>query len=683
MGSVYVEAYTRSQPENGFLPGLAAQPGHRVHVIGQHDWRPAIIQIHTLCIDMDTTMPGFYRRLLHTAAGSSLVVLACCSSSGTLTAPDSPQISTSTATTSTVTTAADRINQLLLQAANAVSPQAEQFALQASQLALDNNDVDTASAILGGLGDSASWPPSLRATAGLQRAQLALAQHEAPTALIVLNGSPFDQPANLTPEVREAMMRLRTDAFLMLGQHLAAAREYTRMAELLTPQQQAENTDRIWQILASAPPGSLQAQNNLVDSYELRGWLELANVVNNTRNNIEEQVSAVTAWQTRWNRHSASARLPQALSFAAELLDNQPQRVALLIPLSEAAGKAVAEGFMAAYYDALSQNQQVPDIRVYDTSGVTDVLALYNQAVESGVELIIGPLNKDSVRQLQALPALAVPTLALNYGDEGLINPENLYQYGLAPEDEIRQSVQLAWQAGHRVATVMTPAGEEYRRIRETFESEWQALGGHVVANAAFTGSSYSDVIRQMMDVDDSEARAAQLRSVVPRSNLVFTPRRRQDVDVMFLLANPSEGRQIGPAMAFHFAGDVAVYAMPAIHDGAHSASTANRDLNGIVFIDAPWLLSAQDPLRSAVADTFNSGAGPVERLRAMGVDSYRLLGRLAQLANFPGISIAGASGTLTMRPDGSIKRELLAARFVEANIELMQPAAEGAAAQR
>jgi uncharacterized protein len=578
-----------------------------------------------------------------------------------------------------------RINQLLALAADAESPLAEQYSLEASQLALDDNDIDTAAAILGGLGDSNSWPIAIRTGAGLQRASLALAQSEAARALIVLNGAPFDRPDELDNEARRTMMTLRADAFLMLGQYMAAAREHTRMAELLRPEQQADNTDRIWQILASAPAGSLQAQSALVDSYELRGWLELINVVINSQNNIEEQVRAVSSWQTRWNRHSASTRLPQALSFAASLLNSRPQRVALLIPLSEAAGKAVSEGFMAAYYDARSQNQQVPEIRVYDTSGVIDIMPLYNQITESGVDLIIGPLRKDSVRQLQALPSLPTPTLALNYGDEGLINPENLYQYGLAPEDEIRQSVQLAWLAGHRVATVMTPAGEDYRRIRETFENEWRALGGDVVANAGFIGNSYSDVIRQMMDVDDSEARAARLRSVVPRNTLVFTPRRRQDVDVMFLLANPSEGRQIKPAMAFHFAGDVAVYAMPAIYDGASydggTSTNVNRDLNGIVFIDAPWLLTGDDPLRAAVSNAFESGAGPVERLRAMGVDSYRLHTRLAQLANFPGVSIQGATGTLTMRSDGSIKRELMPARFEDGNIVLMPATADGVAA--
>jgi outer membrane PBP1 activator LpoA protein len=178
-----------------------------------------------------------------------------------------------------------------------------------------------------------------------------------------------------------------------------------------------------------------------------------------------------------------------------------------------------------------------------------------------------------------------------------------------------------------------------------------------------------------MLDVDDSEARAAQLRSIIPRSNMVFTPRRRQDVDVLFLLANPAEGRQIRPTMGFHFAGDVAVYALPAIYDGlgydGGISTNVNRDLNGINFIDAPWVLTNDDPLKLATASAFEPGAGPVERLRAMGIDTYRLHNRLAQLANFPGVSLQGATGNLSMSSDGSIQRELLPAQFVEGTIVL------------
>jgi hypothetical protein len=66
-----------------------------------------------------------------------------------------------------------------------------------------------------------------------------------------------------------------------------------------------------------------------------------------------------------------------------------------------------------------------------------------------------------------------------------------------------------------------------------------------------------------------------------------------------------------------------------------------------------------------------------------MGVDSYRLHTRLAQLANFPGVSIRGATGTLTMRPNGSIKREMMPAQFIEGNIVLMPATADAVAANQ
>ncbi|MDP3515830.1 MAG: penicillin-binding protein activator [Pseudohongiella sp.] len=603
-------------------------------------------------------------------------LLLQCAGAGNQQAPRTSSIPQSGVTPVAPQVEISEINRLLALAADAQSPLAEQLTIQAAELALEDDDIDTASAILGSLGLDSNWPMTVRTRSALLRAELAIHSGEFDRALILLNGPPFERVNELNNEVRQRLMTLRARAFLGMNQFLAAAREHTRMAALLRPEQQEQNIDQIWQILASAPPGNLQAQSGLIDSYELRGWIELVNLINSSSNNVEQQVRAIAAWQSRWTQHSAAKSLPRALSFTVDVLNTRAERIALMLPLSEAAGKAVSEGFLAAYYEARSQSQQVPEIQIYDTSGITDIMPLYNQIADSGFDLIVGPLRKDSVRQLQSQTTLRVPTLALNYGDEGVPTPPNLYQFGLAPEDEIRQTVKMARQAGHTVAVIMTPSGNEYARIRDTFTSEWEKLGGNVVAAVGFGGSgSYSDNIRQMLDVDDSEARAIQLRSVIPRSNLVFTPRRRQDVDVLFLLANPAEGRQIRPTMGFHFAGDVAIYAMPAIYDGltydGGTSTNVNRDLNGITFIDAPWILTSDDPLKSSTAQAFAAGAGPVERLRAMGVDSYRLHNRLAQLANFPGVNIQGATGKLSMRNDGSIQRELLPAQFVEGSIVL------------
>lgn len=567
------------------------------------------------------------------------------------------------------------VNDLLRLAADAESPQAESYILQASAIALAAGELDNAAAILAGVSSEDELPTELAIEATRQKAELALLRNNARDALTLANAQILELTTELPVDTQQALMRLRAAAFLELEQYLAAAREHTRMAATLSdPDQIADNNNRIWQILTSAPAGTLSSQPALVDSYELRGWLELINMVNSEQNNIERQVAAITRWQNRWNQHTAAAILPDALAFAVEILNNRPLHIALMLPLGEAAGQAVNEGFLAAYYNAVSQNQQVPEVEVIDTTGVRDITSLYQQAVELGVDMIIGPLLKESVRQLQSMEQLPVPTLALNYGDDWRSNPAGFYQFGLAPEDEIRQAARMAWQAGHRNAAVLTPAGEDYRRIQDGFAEYWQSLGGQVVSRASFTNASgYSDIIRQLMSIDASEARALRLREVLPRSSMEFIPRRRQDVDFIFMLANPGEGRQIKPTMAFHFVGDVPVYAMPAIYDGRRDA-TGNRDLNGVTFVDAPWVLGGNDPLRSTTSAVWPQAAGPVQRLRAMGIDSFRLHARISQLENFPGIRLQGATGVLSMRDDGSIMRELLGAQFVDGTVVVLTP---------
>lgn len=616
-----------------------------------------------------------------------LVVIACAALLAACGGTSAPVSTAPPQPAANVTLESDQtadINWYLSMAATAPSPEAEQYILQASAIALQSGDADNAAAILAGIESTADLPLAMQVTAGLQRVELELLGNDFQRALTLLNGSPFDSGTGLNNEDQARWMQLRSQTYLALEQYLAAARELTRLATLLPASERAIN-NRVWQILSSAPAGTLNMQRHLVDSYELRGWLELVNVVNDSQDNIEQQVRAVSQWQTRWNQHSAAASLPDVLAFAAQLLNNRPARIALMLPLGDAAGRAISDGFMAAYYDAVSQNQRTPEVIVIDTSQVTDILPVYQGAVESGVDMIIGPLRKDFVRQLQAMTPLPIPTLALNYGDEGLINSQNLYQFGLAPEDEIAQAARLAWQAGHRYAAVLTPAGEEYRRIQENFVQYWESLGGEIVTRATFgSAATHSDVIRRLTSVDNSETRASSLRSALPRSNVQFIPRRRQDIDFMFVLANPAEGRQLKPTMAFHFAGDIPVFAMPAIYDGGVNV-TGNRDLNGIVFVDAPWILRNTDPLKANTFNVWADASGPVQRLRAMGVDSFRLHSRIAQLANFPGIRLQGATGILSMRPDGSINRELIGAQIVEgeAVIIVQDYAAPGVAAAR
>jgi hypothetical protein len=62
------------------------------------------------------------------------------------------------------------INRLLQMAAAASSPLAEQLFIQATELALADGNIDTAAAIVGGLGDDSAWPMAVRTRAALLRA---------------------------------------------------------------------------------------------------------------------------------------------------------------------------------------------------------------------------------------------------------------------------------------------------------------------------------------------------------------------------------------------------------------------------------------------------------------------------------------------------------------------------------
>jgi len=551
------------------------------------------------------------------------------------------------------------VDGILVQARRSASPLAESLYLDAARLQLDAGFTDDAAQLLDALEQDADLPSNLRLRHALLAAEVALIRGDANAALRRLDSAPSADSVTQSQDSQIALRSLRARALELANEPMSALRERIQLAPMLNGEAQRANHNAIWATLAAADVAQLTSGSS-TESYELRGWLELQRLSNGTQHNIQDQLDAIDQWRNIWAQHSAASTLPDALSMLYQLWETRPTEIALVLPVQEPLGKAISEGFMSAYYEDLARGRDVPRVHIYDTSFRTDVLVLYDQAVDDGIKLIIGPVLKDAVRRMQRSGRpMPVTTLALNYGDPGTPYLQDLYQFGLAPEDEIQQAAQTAWAAGHRNAAVLTPAGEDYLRIQDTFVSYWNSLGGRVVSIDNFTEArDYSPVVKRIFSIDASEARAEQIRSLIPRTNIEFVPRRRQDVDFVFLLANPAEGRQIMPTLSINYAGDVPVYAMPSIYDGGSNAA-ANQDLNGIIFNDAPWILEQSDPLKSAADSTWTSASGPVQRLRAMGVDAYRLHLRMQQMHAYPYTRLEGATGTLSMQSDGSVRREL------------------------
>jgi len=556
----------------------------------------------------------------------------------------------------------ESIDELLRQANIASGSDSASLRLNAVEELINSGYLDRAELEI----ESIQNPNRLRATLQVQlaliRAQIAIKQNQFDSALRWLSGN-LAESANGDTSAGRRLILLRGQLYQSINRNEDAIIDFISITESWPTNSETSLFEDIWLALTSLRDEELDQLAEEADSYEMRGWIELARIYQVDQFSIRSQLDAIVQWRRIWASHSAAARLPAPLIELQVTWENRPKHIALILPLQEAAGNAIQEGFLSAYYQSLSVSRDVPQISVFDSTGLTDIHDTFDQAVASGADLIIGPLNKKLVNQISERIEIPVPTLALNYTDEDRLT-ENLFQFGLAPEDEISQVINLAWEAGYRNAAVIMPDNLDYQRLETFFSETWTNQGGQVVSSARFIGDSgYAEVIKRLMAIDSSEARAEKLLDLLPRLNMEFTPRRRSDIDFIFLVANPRQGRQLKPTLAFYFAGDIPVFSMPSVYDGQEN-QTGNRDLDGIIFTDAPWVLNPTHQLRDEVNTNLRQAQGPLQRLRAMGIDSFRLYPRLKQFSNNSMSSLRGTTGVLTMSENRRIHRSLTTARF-------------------
>lgn len=558
------------------------------------------------------------------------------------------------------------IEQLLEQATSAKTPEkAALLRLSAADMAFHQNNPGRSAQILAQV-PLDSLKPAAQVFASTLTAELAMTRNQPKAALTALGHPSLQNLKELPPEQQIRTGTVHARAYEADGQTLAAARERVAMAPLLTGDAAASNHDAIWSLIAAVPGEQLQASGNPT----LDGWITLAQAVKNA-GTLEQQQAAIDTWRAQNPAHPAAVQLPTPLTKLKELPSQPLNKIALLLPQQgplASVAKALREGFMAAHYQAQQAGQKPPVIEVYDSSRVSSIDELYKQAQADGVQLVVGPLEKPLVKQLSARPQLPITTLALNYseGDQG---SAQLFQFGLAAEDEAREVSRRARADGLHRAAAMVPKGEWGERVFKAFRQDWEANGGTLI------GVEYVDQpvalaqqIADLFKLRQSEGRAKSLQSTVG-ADVAAQPSRRQDIEFIFLAVTPQQAQQIKPTLNFQYAGDVPVYATSHVFSASGDKNQYN-DMNGIMFCETPWLLNTTDPLRNQVATQWPQANGSLGRLYAMGVDAYRLAPRLGQLKALPDTRIEGLSGNLGMSPSQRIERQMPWAKFVSGQIE-------------
>lgn len=540
-------------------------------------------------------------------------------------------------------------------AATATPPAQAQFSLRAAEQWLAAGARQDAERVLAALGPA--LPPDQSRTRTLLMAEVAIAANQPDRALQLLR----DLPPPSTPEANARVLEVQARAEFARGDAVAGTRTY------LSRERWVQGSDAVAANRAAladnlriaagrgvplkAPPGS---------ELLLAGWLDFGNVLNELERNPLGAGAKVREWRTRFPFHPAnSAVLDNALRASAATLE-YPAQIALLLPLSgrqQAAGTAVRDGFLSAYFQ--QEAAQRPRVRVYDVTGETFASA-YQRALSDGAQFIVGPLTKDDVNAAADFADGKVPVLALNFLADGKAAPGNFYQFALSPEDEARQVARRVVADGRMRGVALVPTGEWGSRVAAAFTDELSVLGGELVTRSIYNPeeSDYTSVILQSLRLSDSRERHARLANTLGMK-LEFEPRRRGDVQFIFVAAQPSQGRLIRPQLRFHYAGDVPMYTTS---DAYEPDENANVDLDGVMFPDMPWMISsdtASESLRESVREAWPARANRRGRLYAFGFDAYRLVPTVRNGTRGSANPIGGVTGRLTIDGEGRVRRDL------------------------
>jgi outer membrane PBP1 activator LpoA protein len=470
------------------------------------------------------------------------------------------------------------------------------------------------------------------------------------------------QPLNNQEQIM--LGELKANSFTAARSHLASARERIFLNPLLEGEAKRANQESIFASLLELQQSNLNEQANKAITSELRGWLSLAAMTKQYQNTPMRQLEALNQWQRVWSTHPAAVLPPLRLATLSSVVENQATSVALFLPLNgdlAPFGRAIRDAVIASRF----QVGRDVDIQVYDSTN-TDIGALLSSAVQAGAQLAIGPLDRTKVTTLASLE-LPIPVLALNRTLDGSANP-NLYQFGLAPEDEMVQVADQVFREGKRNALIIYPDNAWGERNFNAFQNRWRGLGGNVINASAYSDQrDYSTMIKTLLDVDLSEGRANDLRRIIGQG-FEFTPRRRQDIDFVFLLANQSQARGINPTLAFYYAEDIPVYSTSHVYEYSDS-KIESIDLNGIRFCDIPWKLGDPDVSQQQLQALWPNAKSTLAPFYALGVDAFRLHPRLEQMKRLPTERIFGETGILQLDSRNVVNRKLAWAQFDDGEV--------------
>ena len=231
--------------------------------------------------------------------------------------------------------------------------------------------------------------------------------------------------------------------------------------------------------------------------------------------------------------------------------------------------------------------------------------------------------------------------------------------FSINREADISSLLNIARNNGDQRAIIID---DSTTRDKTLLEKTWKNMDGEVVYSiSSEKGISSQKLLSKILLLDQSNIRSRKLSRIIGLQ-INSKPRRREDIDSIFLSTSLSNARSLKPALEYNFADNISVYLIPSWR-GREYLKESELDLENVIISEIPFLLNTKISFQET---------NPANKSRnyAIGYDTFELVLLLSAnpRRNF---NYFGLTGLITNEYP-IIKKEVLSARVVNGKLKYL-----------
>lgn len=332
-------------------------------------------------------------------------------------------------------------------------------------------------------------------------------------------------------------------------------------------------------------------------------------------------------------------------------------KVALILPLS-ASGNAglAAQSMRNAAEQALSEfNSPNVQLLVKDDGGTASgAQAAAQQAVDEGVEIILGPLFAHSVNAAgQVARGRNIPVIA--FSTDASVATRGVYLLSFLPESDVERVVSYAARNGKRSFAALIPENAYGNVVDAAFRQTVAARGGRIVASERYS-----------LDRARIQEAARRVAPALAQADTLFLPADPETLPmIMQALAEAGGNVKRLQLVGTGLWDDQRVYSDPSLQGGWFAAPDASGFRGFASRYRAKY---GQEPLRASTL-SYDAVSLVAALVKTQGAQRFS-----EQVLTSPS-GFSGIDGIFRFRPDGANERGLSVVRVAPNGPQTVSPA--------